>query len=163
MTTRDARTFSELADRFTTGMLITHGPTGELKGRPMTVARVDEDGTMWFVTSRDSDLVDELLGTERAAVSLQSTTLYLHAYGRTRVFLDEPHAREAWNPTMKAWFPEGVESSDLAVVQLEPTSADWWDIRGGRTLRFAFELARSLVSGEPMPSNEEGVRGHADL
>lgn len=161
--TDDLQRFTELARKFATGMLVTVSTEGALSARPMAVARVDDDGSIWFVTSRDSSAVDEVLSYDRAAVELQAATLHMHVYGRAKVYLDKEHRRALWSEMMRPWFPDGPETAELCAVRVQPTSADWWDLRGSNALRFAFEAAKAVVKGETIPADAQGEHVHADL
>lgn len=48
-----------LRDTFEFGMLCTVTRDGQLRSRPMTIGRVDDDGDVWFATSIDSPKVPQ--------------------------------------------------------------------------------------------------------
>lgn len=50
----------DLLDDFDTGMLVTRAGNGDLRSRPMHLARADEDGTLYFPTDAESVKADEI-------------------------------------------------------------------------------------------------------
>ena len=54
MTTASNDKLRELLDDFDAAMLVTRRPDGSLRSRPMAVADLDADGTLWFLTQADS-------------------------------------------------------------------------------------------------------------
>ena len=138
----------DLLEAFDTAMLITrHGEREH--ARPMAIAGVEDANTLWFVTSDDSPKSDEIRSDARASVTLQSATRYVALSGIARLVDDRRKIDELWKPTWKAWFPNGKDDPKLVLIRVSVTDAEFWDNAGTKGIRYAFEAAKALVTGEP--------------
>lgn len=94
--------FRELLDEFGLAMLVTRTPDGQLRGRPMALAEVEPDGTLWFATYRHSAKVDELATDPHAAVTMQSKTKFVSLSGTATPVEDRERAARLWKAEWKA-------------------------------------------------------------
>jgi len=163
MTQSDLAQTLDIARSFNTGMLVTQPDGASLRGRPMTLAQVDDDGTIWFVTDAESDLVDEVKASERCAVELSGKRLWAHLSGRMDVVDDLDQAQDLWSDAMDVWFPDGPESGGFTLLRMRPIRADWWDLRGGTMAKFAYRYAKARLKGETLSDRSFDGRGHATL
>lgn len=60
MSTSPEEKFRELFEDFDTAMLVTRTPNSELRSRPMAIADVEQNGTMWFLTQSDAPKMNEI-------------------------------------------------------------------------------------------------------
>ncbi len=143
--------FSRLK-QFHTGMLTTLSNDGSPHVRPMAVARLDEDCSLWFLTRDPSEVATEIRTDSIATISFQrEPDLYVIVNGFVRVTHDVHVATQLWQESLRHWFPEGLEDKDLAVISLEPHSGDYWESTGAGKFRTAYEFVRSSVTGtEPI-------------
>ena len=66
---------------------------------------------------------------------------------------DRAKIEELWKPQLRAWFPDGVDTPDIALLKLTAERAEYWD--GSQSLvAHAVSLASSLVKGEPARPGE---------
>ena len=63
----------ELIRDFDNAMLVTRTEKGELDARPMAIAEATEQGTLWFVTERNSGKIADLMLDQDVAVTMQSS------------------------------------------------------------------------------------------
>lgn len=140
----------EILKGFSTAMFVTVGPSGRPEARPMHIARVeDQEGDVWFFTSKSGTLVDEL--TQEADVLLcfqNENSAYLSLRGKARIVEDRNRIAEMWKEPYRVWFPKGVEDPDIALVGVNPIDAEYWDNRGSNKLEYMFEAAKAYVKGE---------------
>jgi general stress protein 26 len=66
MATSPDRKLHDLLEDIGVAMLVTRTPEGQLRGRPMALAEVEPDGTLWFITGKHSAKVDELAADSHA-------------------------------------------------------------------------------------------------
>ncbi|MBL9022351.1 MAG: pyridoxamine 5'-phosphate oxidase family protein [Myxococcales bacterium] len=59
---------------FETVMFFTRTAEGNVRGRPMAIADIDPDGTLYLITSIDSDKAAELIADARVGLGMQSKT-----------------------------------------------------------------------------------------
>lgn len=87
-------------------MVTTRDAAGALASRPMTLQGVDDDGTLWFFTSANTQLGDDVRRDAQVNVAFADTgdSFYLSAAGKA-FFVDDREKVEAlWNPIVRAWF-----------------------------------------------------------
>lgn len=148
----DERTqFDRVLAHFDTAMLVTQSQDGLLRSRPMALADTDENGDLWFVTAVDAPKVDELRADDRAAVTMQSSSRFLSVSGHARIVRDPDKQRQLWRPSYNAWFPEGADDPNVALVCLQTEAGEYWDAHGAKGVKYALRAAKSIAKGERAP------------
>lgn len=137
-------------------MLTTVGDGGGLHSRPMSNNReVEFDGDLWFFTYGSSHKVDEVgrVPNVNASFADVKEQQYASVSGSAEVVRDRAKIEELWQPQLKAWFPEGVETPDIALLKVTAERAEYWD--GSQSfITHAVSLVSSLVTGEPAELGE---------
>lgn len=156
--------FRELLSKFDTAMLITRRPGLEFHGRPMAIARVDGDATMWFVTSIEAPKLVELSSDPLALVCLQGHSRFVTVNGKIDVVRDKKKIDELWRETFRVWF-EGKDDPKLVLLRLTPYEGEYWDQSGIRGLKYAFRAAKALVKDErpDVHGDGDGIHGSVRL
>lgn len=119
----------------------------QVQTRPMAVARLDDDGTMVFITQRDSAKVHSVAARRRGQVTVQSATRYATLTGRLDVRDDRKLIREVWSKLNEVWL-EGPEDPNAVALVFTPELAEIWDSSGRRGLKFLLESAKALITGD---------------
>jgi general stress protein 26 len=137
-------------------MLTTVDERGDLHSRPMSNNRdVEFDGDLWFFTYGSSHKVDEVGRVPKVNASFADIDhqLYASLTGQAEVVRDRAKIEELWKPELRAWFPEGVDTPDIALLKVTVARAEYWD--GSQSLvAHAVSFVSSLVSGEPAQLGE---------
>jgi general stress protein 26 len=142
----------DLLGKFSTVMLVTTEGEGEKAGlhvRPMDVAKLDDDCTLTFITGLDRAAPYEAKKDMPAHVVAQGRSVYVSLRGRVEVVRDRERIHAAWKPADKAYFPNGKDDPNLCLAVLHPEEVEYWDMTGPKGIRYLFEAARALFSGEP--------------
>ena len=94
------------------GMLTTMTADGQHVSRPMAVQDVEFDGDLWFFAYADSDLVAQIGAHPQVNVSFSDDKqhAWISVSGTAVQVDDRAKAEELWNPMLKAWFPDGLET-----------------------------------------------------
>lgn len=142
-------------------MLTTMTADGRHVSRPMALQDVEFDGDLWFFTYADSDLVAEI-GTHpqvNVAFSDQKQNNWISISG-TAVRTDDPaKAKELWNPMLKAWFPDGLETPGLTLVEVHAETAEYWAAAHSSKVVTMLGYAKAAVTGKtPDAGENETVR-----
>ncbi|MBT3071199.1 pyridoxamine 5'-phosphate oxidase family protein [Rhodomicrobium sp. Az07] len=118
-----------MIDAIEVGMLTTADESGHLRARPMATQRA-EDGCLWFFTGRDSPKVDEIRKDCQVNVSYSdpANQIFVSVSGVARTSRDEARIRELWTGQAQRWFPEGPEDARIALLCVEITAAEFWDV-----------------------------------
>ncbi|MCW2926644.1 MAG: pyridoxamine 5-phosphate oxidase-related FMN-binding protein [Thermoleophilia bacterium] len=140
-------------------MLTTRGMDGTLHARPMSTQRSEFDGTLRFLTDRDSHKADDIEANPDVLVTYSDTgrQTYVSVHGRATLARDEALIEELWSPVYKAWWPEGKEDPSITVLSVEVVRADYWDSPGSKfhqLLGFAKAVA-GVGSGQDL--GEQGT------
>jgi len=139
---------------FTEATLVTRSRGGSLHGRPMCIARVDDNVTLWFITSIASAKVDEVADDARAMVSLQSSSRFVSLNGNAELVFDPQQIRALWRDTYATWF-DGEREPDLVLVRFQAFDAEYWDKSGVRGFKQVLQAARSYVTGHELEAKPE--------
>ena len=137
-------------------MLTTVDEGGDLHSRPMSNNReVEFDGDLWFFTYGSSHKADEVGRVPKVNASFADVKeqLYASVSGSAQIVRDRAKIEELWQPQLKAWFPEGVDTPDIALLKVTAERAEYWD--GSQSVvAHAVGLVSSLVTGEPADLGE---------
>src|ERR1700754_4180925 len=89
--------FRELVSKFHTAMFVTRGRDVAQHGRPMAVAQMEEDCTLWFVTGMDTPKINELTANPDALVCFQNGNQFVTVNGRIELVNDRRKLEELWS------------------------------------------------------------------
>jgi len=137
-------------------MFVTQKET-KLKSRPFTTTTVDEVGNIWFVTSKQTDAIEEIGAHFQVnlAYAAPDDNDYLSVAGNAAIVSDKEKINELWNPIMKAWFPEGKDSTDIILIRVEPISAAYWDASSNKLVEL-FKIGKAILTNSKYESSEAG-------
>jgi len=139
----------EILSGFSTAMFVTLGSDGRPAGRPMHVARIEENAsTIWFFTSKGGALIDDLQKEAIVLLTFQNdNSAYASVRGHAWIEHDKARVKELWKAPYKVWFPGGPDDPEIALVAVQLLDAEYWDNRGMNKLEYLFESAKAYVSG----------------
>ena len=131
------------------GMLTNTNSDQGLSSRPMTQQALDDDGTLWFFTSDETQLVKDLHAFPKINVSFAnpSDSVYVTVEGDAQVIKDRAKIQELWNPMVAAWFPEGIDDPHLSLIKVSIHYAEYWDAVSNKMLQL-FAMAKAAITGE---------------
>ncbi len=145
---------AKLIENIPIAMLTTLDDGGTLVSRPMTALEMDAQGALWFFTDVRSSKVEHL-----RAVNLSFTDRdkgdYVSLSGHGEIDTDRSRIKSLWSVFAKPWFPDGPESSNLALLKFTPDKADYWDGPSSKMVR-AFGMIASVIAGRPVALGEHG-------
>jgi general stress protein 26 len=128
-----------------------------LQTRPMSTQSVDNEGNLWFLSSKSSHKNFEIGDDARVQLFYASrgNSEYLSVYGRAEVLRDHDKIEEIWSPVAKAWFQQGKDDPDLSVIKVVPEDIYYWDTKNGRMVSL-MKIMASVVVGRTMDDSVEG-------
>lgn len=121
-------------------MLGNPAPTRTLQPMAPNVDRAD--GSIWFFTKTDTDLVKGLDGgSAEVACVLVSRHLDVFASidGMLRENKRDDRIEAFWSPVAAAWYEKGRDDPKLTLLEYRPSSAVVWGSTGD-PLAFAWEI-----------------------
>jgi general stress protein 26 len=130
-------------------MLTTVDEDGSLRSRPMATQKTEFDGDLWFFTGASSAKVDEIYREWQVNASFADPggNRWVSVSGVARLVRDRQKAEQLWNPFLKAWFPDGLEDPDLALLHVKVHKAEYWDAPHGKVATM-LGFVKAVVTGE---------------
>lgn len=144
----------KLVEELKVAMLVTERD-GQLRSRPMYTTELEEDGTIYFFTSNNSPKVEEIQNDRfvNLAYSNPDKQSYLSISGKASLINDHQKMVELWKPIMKAWYPKGLDTPELRLLKVVPSTAEYWESSGNRLVQL-FNMGKAIVTGKEY---KEGV------
>jgi general stress protein 26 len=149
--------FGDLIKDIKVAMMTTVEADGSLRSRPMWTHDREFDGELWFFTREHSPKVGEVENDHHVSLAYSDPTRerYVSVSGRCRLVLDKEKARELWNPTLKAWFPEGLDDPELALLCVHVEKAEYWDTPSSRMVQLAGFVKATLTGTAYEPGDNQ--------
>lgn len=137
-------------------MLTTVDESDDLHSRPMSLnGDVDEQGNLWFFTSSNSHKASEIERTPNVNVSFIDTDEqhYVSISGDAELVRDKQKIKELWKPVLKAWFPDGPDQPDVALLKVRVKKAEYWDTPSS-TIAQAISFVSAIFTGKQVEMGE---------
>lgn len=145
----------ELIEDMSVAMLTTFEDAEQaLMSRPMAPLELCEKGAIWFLTDPNSNKVKHLQ-VMNLGFSNESESTYVSISGHGEIVTDRARIESLWTPFAKPWFPDGVSSSNLALLKFVPHSAEFWDAPNSKMVRM-LAMAASIVAAKPIGMGDHG-------
>ena len=149
---------------FGVAMLVTRTRDGQLRSRPMAVADVESDGTLWLLTDRQSGKMEEIAHDGHVNVTMQSSTKFVSLSGKAIPVDDRKKIAELWKETWKVWFPGGKDDPSLVLVKIHGDAGEYWDNGGSAGIKYLIEAGRAYLSGtRPNLAGDPKLHGKVNL
>lgn len=142
-------------------MLTTMTSDGRHVSRPMALQDVEFDGDLWFFAYADSDLVEQIAGSPQVNVAFSDSEQHnwVSVAGAAERVDDRAKAAELWNPMLKAWFPDGLDTPTLTLVKVHAETAEYWAAAHSSKVVTLLGYAKAAVTGKtPDAGENETVR-----
>jgi general stress protein 26 len=145
----------EMIQDINVAMLTTAMPDGTLRSRPMMTQQTEFDGDLWFFTGAGSPKIQEIEDDQHVNLSYAAPddNRYVSVSGRATPVRNRRKAEELWKPMYKAWFPKGLDDSDLSLLKVSVEQAEYWDT-SSNTLVHLVGFARAVATGEKYEPGE---------
>jgi general stress protein 26 len=140
--------FRKLVEDIRVCMFITPSDDAIDHTRPMSVISTDEDGKIWFFTDIRSIKVEEVSKARKVHLTFAhpGKESYLDLWGYAHIVTDREKIKEKWSPIVKAWFPQGSDDPNVALLHVHPERVYYWDAETGKMVQF-FKMAVGAVTG----------------
>lgn len=152
----------EMAKDINICMFCTELSVRPVPTRPMSVADIDDDGNLWFISSKKSNKNFEIGHDDDVQLifAKNADAHFLSVYGKAIVYKDKAHIEDVWTPMAKAWFDEGKDDPDVTVIKVEPTDAYYWDTKDGKMISM-LKWAAGTITGNM--KDDGGVEGRLNV
>ncbi|NYF54318.1 pyridoxamine 5'-phosphate oxidase family protein [Micromonospora purpureochromogenes] len=149
------RRVTELIRQARICMLTTIGVDGRMVSRPMGLQEAEFDGDLWFFAYADSPKVRQIRVNPEVNVAFsdQRHDAWVSVSGTAQESYDRAKAEQLWNPLLKTWFPDGLDTPGLTLIKVHANSAEYWDSPGGAVVNL-LGFAKAAVTGRPPKAGE---------
>lgn len=149
-TNDDRKHITRLVGDAKVAMLTTMTAEGRHVSRPMSLQEVEFDGDLWFFAYEQSSKVAQIRVNPAVNVSFsdEKNSSWTSIAGHAEIVHDRQKAEELYSSTLKAWFPEGVDTEGITLIKVHADSAEYWD-GPSSTIGFALGTLRAAVTKNP--------------
>lgn len=125
---------------------------------PMALQSAEADGSLWFISSSESDKNRDIASDPRAVVTFQNDdkSQYLSIAGRATIHTDRPTIEKYWTSFANAWF-EGKNDPRVTIISVRPTAGHYWDTQHGKTLSMVKMTFAALTGAKVDDGGIEGA------
>lgn len=124
--------------------MVTTEDEGVMRSRPMAPFVDINTHSIRFVTDGHSAKVFEIKADRDIAVSFADTQkmIFASVSGRATISRERDLIRELWGPYCDVFFEGGPDDADVAVIEVHPVQAEFWDNDKGK-VSAAVEMTRA--------------------
>lgn len=148
---------------FDSAILVTRAEGGELRGRPMALAKIEEGGDIFFATSLNNETVREIEADQRVVVTVQGKLKFASVSGRAHIMRDRALIKQLWREGWKLWFPDGPDDPSLCLIRFDAGEGEYWDNSGTRGIKFALRAASAYARGERLDERDASQNAKVKL
>jgi general stress protein 26 len=125
--------------------------------RPMSVQKIDEDGTLWFLSPIDSHKNEHVLFDSAVQLLFKGSDYsdFLSLYGHATLSRDQEKIEALWEPILKTWFTKGKDDPRITVIHFTPEQGYYWDTKHGQTVAFVKQMVGAAI-GKTLDDSIEG-------
>jgi general stress protein 26 len=147
----------ELAEDIKICMFCTYDAQHVMQTAPMNANEIDEDGTFWFLSTKDSTRNKDIEADSATDLifAQPSSSSYLSVRGKSEVLYDRKKIDDLWNGIVKTWFTEGKDDPNISIIKFTPEEAYYWDTKNGKMVSF-LKIAVGAITGKTM---DDGIQG----
>lgn len=122
-----------------------------LRSRPMAGHASANEGELWFFTKASSHKTDEIEDQHQVNLAFANPDKqeFVSISGRAGLVRDRQKIDELWNGYVSAWFPNGKDDPDVALIRVDVEEAEYWDGPASRMVQLWRLAAAKARSREP--------------
>lgn len=129
--------------------------------RPMSSQEVDDEGNIWFMSSKTSQKNADILNDNKVQLLFSNTGHYefLSVFGKASISTDRKKIKELWSPFAKAWFTKGSTDPDITLIKVVPENTYYWDTKSSKMVSLVKMLVATVTGNAP----DDGVEGKLNV
>ncbi len=146
----------DMAEAIDFAMLCTNLGSKPFHAIPMSTKRVDEAGSIWFLSGRDSTHNANIQRDHHVELiySQPSSMRFLNVFGQATICTDRETLASLYGGSDDAWF-DGVDDPNLTALEVKPIDAHYWDTKSNRLIAL-LKMGVSAVTGSNADLGEHG-------
>ena len=156
--------FGEEIKGMTWAMLVIRDKANNLRSIPMQIAKVDDQQNLWFYTYITSPKVQDIQKDPRVNVNLQQGERYASIFGQAETTQDKALLEKHWSETLRPWFPDGINTQGIALINVKSESGEFWSYAGPASkVTYLWKAAVAIAKGERIDDGSAGTHVKVDL
>lgn len=141
-------------------MLSTVSDDGTIHSRPMGTLKTDLNdfnGTLWFFSRKNSWKNHDIANDQHVNLAYADTDkhCYVSVSGKAFISDDKTKMSELWDPSLKTWFPDGLNDPELSLIGVNVESAEIWGSPSGNEEKLT-GFSPSTSAGQAYNKTAEG-------
>jgi general stress protein 26 len=116
-------------------MLSTQTDGGAIAARPMSNNRdVEYDGDSWFFADDSTRMVADIERSSAVSLTYQGSAgllgmrpLFIAIEGQAQLIRDRAQFAAHWTKGLERWWPQGIETPGLVLIQVTGERAHYWE------------------------------------
>ena len=156
-----AEKIMEIADGMRSCMFTTAPTEFPPNVCPMALQKAEVDGSIWFISSNESDKNRDIARDPRVVITLQndSKSQYLSVAGHATIHTDKATIDKYWTSFANAWF-QGKDDPRVTIICVRPTAGHYWDTQHGKTIAMV-KMSFAALTGTQV--DDGGIEGALKL
>jgi general stress protein 26 len=157
--TEAIKKLKELSEKARTCMFITDLKSKlPFNARPMSLQECDEEGNLWFISSKESNKNMEISEDNRVQLYFMNNNdyEYLSILGKAYIYDDKSTIEDKWSIFANAWF-DGKNDPNVSIIRVTPEEAYYWDTKSGKFISMLRIFAAAIAGSKTDAS--DGVEG----
>lgn len=146
----------ELVDGGDVAMMATNIGRKPLSVVPMHTKKIEEDGSIWFLSSNNSDHNRDILQdpTAQLLYNNSSDMDFVSVFGEAHIVSDQEVLDDLYDSKDNAWF-EGSQDPNLTAIKFTPREAAYWSNDSNKLVTF-FKLQMAAFTGNDKDIGSSG-------
>ncbi len=146
----------ELAEKIDFTMMATDLSRPPFHVIPMSTKKVDDEGSIWFLSDATSDHNKYIKQEERALLTYSNPGdfEFLSVYGQAIIHTNRSIIDELYGSSDDMWF-EGKEDPNLTAIQIRPSEVRYWDSKDNKIVS-AIKFGLGTITGKQPDLSESG-------
>ncbi len=123
--------------------------SGRLYSRPMHLQGGLDGGHLYFFTFDESAKVDDVQAKRQVncGFSKPGSNEFVSIAGTATITRDRGKMEQKWSQPLKAWFPDGLDTKGICLIDVDVDDAQYWHTRN-QTLMHAYGIVKAALTGE---------------
>jgi general stress protein 26 len=139
-------------------MLMTIDEHAAPVGRPMLPLFLENDRCLYFLTHQNSRKVSHITARPQVVLTMISGSCYLVVAGTAAMSRDQKLIQRLWQPTYRAWFPDGKGDAEATVLGVTADRVDYWEPPRSRLIRVA-QAVQAVVTRKAIETPMKTIAG----
>lgn len=146
----------DMVENIDFAMMATNLKQTPLHMVPMSTKKVDPQGTIWFLSNRNSTHNQNILKDSYLHLIYvdKSDMQFLNLYGVASITNDKQIIHELYGKADDTWF-EGEDDPNITAISVKPSEAYYWDTKNNKLITL-LKMGMGAVTGDEPDVMDQG-------